>query len=192
MNILWDFDGTICNTYPAYASIFYETIQKRSSYEEVVKQLKISFSHAFDYFQLTELEKEQFMQKNHDLKVEQLPPFQNIENVLQLANCNVIMTHKDRETVEKVLHHYNLAHYFTEIVTPENGFPRKPNPESYQYLHDKYHLTLAIGDRELDLIPAKKVGVATCMFQGNCQAADFSINDYLEFDHNWKQFLEKY
>ncbi|MFJ8262109.1 HAD-IA family hydrolase [Rummeliibacillus sp. NPDC094406] len=192
MNILWDFDGTICNTYPAYATLFYQTIQERGSFDEVFKHLKVSFSHAFDYFQISEQEKESFMQLNRALKMDQMPPFPNIELVLQQANCNVIMTHKDRATVEKVLHHYNLAHYFKEIVTLENGFPRKPNPGSYQYLHDKYNLSLVIGDRELDLIPAKQVGFATCMFQGECEAADFSINDYREFPSAWKQFWNKY
>ena len=191
MNILWDFDGTICNTYPAYAALFYQTIQERESYDEVFKHLKVSFSHAFDYFQVTEQEKERFMQLNHALKMDQMPPFPNIELVLQRVNCNVIMTHKDRATVEKVLHHYNLARYFEEIVTVENGFQRKPNQESYQYLHDKYNLSLAIGDRELDLIPAKKVGFATCMFQGECEAADISIKDYSEFHSTWKQFMDK-
>lgn len=188
MNILWDFDGTICNTYPAYATLFYQTIQERASYDEVLKHLKVSFSHAFEYFQLTDQEIEIFMQQDRELSMDQLPPFQNIELVLETANSNVIMTHKDRATVEKVLHHYNLARYFEEIVTIENGFPRKPNPESYQYLHDKYNLSLAIGDRELDLIPAKKVGFATCMFQGECEAADFSIYDYSEFHKVWEQF----
>ncbi|MGG0658701.1 HAD-IA family hydrolase [Rummeliibacillus pycnus] len=188
MNILWDFDGTICNTYPAYAKLFYQTIQERASYDEVFKQIKVSFSHAFEYFQLTDQEIGIFMKKNHALNVDQMPPFLAIEFVLDNANCNVIMTHKDRATVERVLQHYNLAHYFEEIVTLEDGFPRKPNPQSYQYLHDKYNLSLAIGDRELDLIPAKKVGFATCMFQGECEAADFSIYDYSEFHKIWEQF----
>lgn len=188
MNILWDFDGTICNTYPAYAGLFYQTIEERASFDEVIKHLKVSFAHAFDYFQLTKEEIERFTEKNRSLSIDQMPPFPNIEQVLQEAECNVIMTHKDRQTVERVLQYFNLAQYFTEIVTLENGFPRKPDSQSYQYLHDKYHLSLAIGDREIDLIPAKKVGFATCMFQGDCGAADFSINDYSEFNHAWKQW----
>ncbi|MGX9135241.1 HAD-IA family hydrolase [Rummeliibacillus sp. JY-2-4R] len=188
MNILWDFDGTICNTYPAYAKLLVETIHQRESYENVMKHLKVSFGYAFDYFQLTDQEISQFTKENLALQMEQMPPFPNIELVLRQADCNVIMTHKERQVVEKVLEFYHLDRYFAEIVTTENGFARKPNPASYQYLHDKYNLTLAIGDRELDLIPAKKVGFSTCMFQGNCASADFTIHDYIEFFDAWEQF----
>lgn len=188
MNILWDFDGTICNTYPAYAKLFCQMVNKRASYEEVLQRLKISFAHAFEYFQLTSNEIEEFMKQDEQLDVTQLSPFANIENVLRLADQNVIMTHKDKATVEKVLHHYHLAQYFAEIVTPEDGYPRKPDPLSYEYLHQKYDLTLAIGDRELDLIPAKKIGINTCMFQGRSEVADFSITDYKEFYNTWTKF----
>lgn len=189
MNILWDFDGTICNSYPAYAKLFYETTKKGESGHEVLQHLKISFSHAFEYFQLTKQEINAFMEKNHELDMAQLPPFSYIEEVLKQADHNVVMTHKDRATVERVLENYDLAQYFTEIVTPEDGFPRKPDSASYQYLHQKYHLTLAIGDRELDLIPAKKIGVATCMFQGQCPSADFSIQSYAQFHNAWNRFI---
>lgn len=191
MNILWDFDGTICNTYPAYAKLFCQMVNKNVSYDEVLQHLKISFSNAFEYFQLTSKEIEDFMKQDEQLDVSKLPPFANIENVLRLADQNVIMTHKDKATVEKVLHHYNLAQYFSEIVTPEDGYPRKPDPASYEYLHRKYDLTLAIGDRELDLIPAKKVGIYTCMFQGESEVADFYITDYAEFNNTWIKFKGK-
>ena len=37
---------------------------------------------------------------------------------------------------------------------------------SLHHLHKKHNINLAIGDRELDLIPAKELGISTCMFQG--------------------------
>jgi len=59
----------------------------------------------------------------------------------------------------KFLRYYGWENYFAEIVTLANGFPRKPPVDSYQYLLTKYSIDLAIGDRELDLIPAKKLGI---------------------------------
>ncbi|MED2933494.1 HAD hydrolase-like protein, partial [Bacillus wiedmannii] len=63
----------------------------------------------------------------------------------------------------------------------DDGFPRKPNALSYDYLHKKHSIDLAIGDRELDLLPAKELGISTCMFQGNCDVANYSLSHYSEF-----------
>ncbi|HDR8395610.1 TPA: hypothetical protein QC291_005524, partial [Bacillus cereus] len=43
------------------------------------------------------------------------------------------------------------------------------------------NIDLAIGDRELDLLPAKELGISTCMFQGDCDVADYSLSHYSEF-----------
>ncbi|MDR4162761.1 HAD family hydrolase, partial [Bacillus paranthracis] len=34
---------------------------------------------------------------------------------------------------------------------------------------------------ELDLLPAKELGIITCMFQGQSDVADYYLNDYSEF-----------
>ncbi|EEK42002.1 Phosphoglycolate phosphatase [Bacillus cereus m1293] len=48
-------------------------------------------------------------------------------------------------------------------------------------MHQKHKIDLAIGDRELDLLPAKELGIITCMFQGQSDVADYYLNDYSEF-----------
>lgn len=67
------------------------------------------------------------------------------------------------------------------MVTIGDGFPRKPNSLVYDYLHKKHNIDLAIGDRELELIPAKELGISTCIFQGNCDVADYSLSHYSKF-----------
>lgn len=91
------------------------------------------------------------------------------------------MTHMNRASVERILQETDLAKYFTEIVAGDDGFARKPDPAAYVYLHERYELDYAIGDRELDLIPAKKAGFKTIMFQNDCDVADYTINDYHHF-----------
>nr|WP_315364613.1 HAD hydrolase-like protein [Cytobacillus firmus] len=55
MNILWDFDGTLFDTYPAYTAIVREIISdEKVSDEEIFCQLKVSFSNAFQHFNLNE------------------------------------------------------------------------------------------------------------------------------------------
>lgn len=54
MNILWDFDGTLFDTYPAYTTIFLEVLDHNCSAEEIFNPLKVSFSHAVEQLGITE------------------------------------------------------------------------------------------------------------------------------------------
>lgn len=189
MNILWDFDGTLFDTYPAYVDTVlrvFPHIQQQFSYETILREMKVSFSHGFRYLGLSAEEEALYRQENLALHPQLLTPFADVESVLARADVNVIMSHKEHVVIEAVLKQHGLAHYFTEIVTPEDGFPRKPHEASYRYLHDKYALDVAIGDRALDLIPAKAVGMKTIMFQGTCDAADATLDAYKHFEKVWQ------
>lgn len=183
MRLLWDFDGTIMDTYPAYTNILYTILQGQYLKKEIYKQLKVSQSHAIAYFNLDEQQTENMKKQSRSLKVHDYQTFEGIEDILQQAEINVIMTHMERASVERILKTSNLAQYFTEIVAGDDGYPRKPDPTSYTYLNDKYKIDYAIGDRELDLIPAKSIGIGTIMFQGTSTIADFSLDDYRNFVH---------
>ena len=64
-----------------------------------------------------------------------------------------------------ILEKTDIAPYFTEVITSESGFLRKPSPESMFYLKDKYHITnaLVIGDRDIDIEAGKKAGFVTLL-----------------------------
>ena len=61
-----------------------------------------------------------------------------------------------------------LDSYFTEILTSQSGFARKPSPEAATYLISKYHLkpdrTFYIGDRSLDIEFAQNSGIQSINF----------------------------
>lgn len=181
MNLLWDFDGTIMDTYPAYTTILFDILNGEVSREEIYAQLKISQSHAIRFFNLTQEQSEEMKEKSRAITGDDYQPFPCIESVLKQATHNVIMTHMNRASVERILRDTKLEHYFTEIVAGDDGYARKPDPASYAYLHSKYTLDYAIGDRELDLLPAKEIGLQTIMFQGNSEAADYTLDDYCQF-----------
>ncbi|MBQ0137812.1 MAG: HAD-IA family hydrolase [Kurthia sp.] len=183
MRLLWDFDGTIMDTYPAYTTILYTILQGQYPKDEIYKQLKISQSHAISHFKLTKQQAEEMKQQSRLLTSGDYRPFDGIETILKKVEVNVIMTHMERASVERILQQTNLSQYFKEIVAGDDGFPRKPNAASYAYLHEKYQLDYAIGDRELDLIPAKEIGLGTIMFQGNSPVADYTLDDYRKFEH---------
>ncbi|MDZ5712851.1 HAD-IA family hydrolase [Jeotgalibacillus haloalkalitolerans] len=180
MNILWDYDGTLFNTYPAYAKRMSQVLGGKVSEADCYKELKISATHAISFFRLSESQIEEYNHLISSISPEEMPPFDHVEDILKKAGRNVIMTHKDRTGAYKVLDFYGFTKYFSEIVTADDGFPRKPDPASYKYLHDKHRIDLAVGDRELDIIPARQLGLYTCLFQNN-KPADFHLEDYKDF-----------
>ncbi|PEA23433.1 phosphoglycolate phosphatase [Bacillus cereus] len=181
MNILWDFDGTLFDTYPVYTKILSQVLGEEISEEEIYTNLKVSFSYAIDYYEISKKQLSEIDVLEGRIIIEDIKPFEKVEEVLKFADKNVIMTHKDRAGVLSILNHYGWDKYFVDMVTIDDGFPRKPNSLAYDHLHKKYNINLAIGDRELDLLPAKELGISTCMFQGNCDVANYSLSHYSEF-----------
>ncbi|KFN01731.1 phosphoglycolate phosphatase, haloacid dehalogenase-like family [Bacillus clarus] len=53
MNILWDFDGTLFDTYPVYTTIFSEILGDAVDKKEIYEKLKISYSHAIHYYNIS-------------------------------------------------------------------------------------------------------------------------------------------
>ena len=69
-----------------------------------------------------------------------------------------------------ILRDLGLDVYFTDILTSQSGFARKPSPEAATYLISKYHLkpdrTYYIGDRTLDIEFAQNSGIQSINFLG--------------------------
>jgi phosphoglycolate phosphatase-like HAD superfamily hydrolase len=68
----------------------------------------------------------------------------------------------------KLLSYYKMVDLFSEIVSSDNGFARKPDPQAIMYIIDKYDLdherVITIGDREIDIESGRRAGIATCLF----------------------------
>lgn len=68
---------------------------------------------------------------------------------------------------------------FEDIITSDDGFERKPSTEMFEEMIQRNSLrwkqTISIGDRRLDLIPAKKLGMATG-YIGENKIEDCDIN----------------
>ncbi|MET1249060.1 HAD hydrolase-like protein [Sporolactobacillus sp. STCC-11] len=181
MNILWDFDGTIFDTYPVYAKLLKQVLENNVNEQDIYRQLKISESTALETFQVSQEQTRRYHQLVRSCPADTFRPFPFVEKILAAANKNVIMTHKSRGSLIQILKHYQLDSYFSELVTRDNGFPRKPDPAAYIYLDEHHGFDLAIGDRTLDIIPAKKLGKKTCLFQNDAPGADFYLGSYEEF-----------
>lgn len=182
MNILWDFDGTLFDTYPSIVEGFVQLTNQDLDHSEVLKVLKKDSKFAFKYYGIDENRRPEFQKLHNDYSKKSSRPFEHLEDVLSTVENNIIVTHRDKESTIFLLEKFHLRKYFKEIVSvEEQGFTRKPHISSYEFVLKKFHIDLVVGDRDLDLIPARKLNIKTVAFQNRTIEADFHIDNYSEF-----------
>ncbi len=180
--IIWDFDGTLFNTYPAMVKAFKETLRKRG-YEEtegqILRHMKVSVREAINHYSsLYNLDESfgiDYGINEEEGKVSDAMPFpyarEISEAIMSSGGKNFIVTHRSRSSAEKYLKENNMIELFTEIAGKENGFKRKPDPEAYYYILNKYSLkpedVLIVGDREFEAKAAENAGIHCCLFDSN-------------------------
>ena len=98
---------------------------------------------------------------------------------------NFVFTHRSG-SVHDYLAGAGLTAYFTEVTSAGTAFARKPDPAGNLYLMETHGLdprrTLAVGDRELDILAGKRAGADACLFSAEPgeTAADYVITDLSE------------
>ena len=183
MNILWDFDGTLFDTYPSLVDGFIHLSGRELDRTEVLKWLKKDSKTAFKHYGIDESQREEYKRLYNEYAKTSAIPFENLEAVLSKAKSNVIVTHRDKESTIYLLEKNNLKKYFKEVVAvEEQGFTRKPDSASYEYVLKIHPIDLVVGDRDLDLIPARKLNIKTVAFQNNAIEADYHLDNYHDFE----------
>ena len=180
-DIIWDFDGTLFDTYPETVNAFNRALKDNGideTSENILNYVKISEGCAVKHFRELYGLGDTFIDKlNHyknNTEYEMIRPFSFAAEVCKkfvtLGGRNYIITHRGDSTL-KLLQYHGMQHYFTEIITKKYGFKRKPDPEAFQFLIEKYKINkstaLVIGDRECEILGAKGVGIKVCLFNTN-------------------------
>lgn len=182
INILWDFDGTLFDTYPALVEGFVKLSGEDLDRKEVLQWLKKDSKTAFKHYGIDESRRPEYQIHFNYFSKRISKPFDHVEDALTAAENNVIVTHRDHESTIYLLEKYQLKKYFKEVVSvEEQGFTRKPHRSSYEYVLKKHHIDLVVGDRELDLIPARELNIKTVAYQNPNIEADFHIDTYTDF-----------
>ncbi|MEH7072972.1 HAD-IA family hydrolase [Neobacillus drentensis] len=183
INVLWDFDGTLFDTYPALVSGFITLSQQDLERDEVLKWLKIDSKTAFKHYGIDEERRQEYQNLHNYYSKTESKPFEQLEEALSAVDTNIIVTHRDKESTIYLLEKYHLRKYFKDIVSvEEQGFTRKPHRASYEYVLKSFQIDLVVGDRDLDLIPARELKIKTCAFQNRYIEADFYIERYADFN----------
>lgn len=176
---IWDLDGTLLDSYEAILSGIEETYAQFSiPYDkEKVREFIFKFSvqdllekvaeeRKLDVEVLNQVRAQSLAEKNAQVVL-----MSGAREVLNWAEESGIQqfvyTHKG-DNAFTILRDLGLESYFTEILTSQSGFARKPSPEAANYLIDKYQLnhdnTYYIGDRTLDVEFAQNSGIQSINF----------------------------
>lgn len=195
-NILWDLDGTIFDTYPAITYAISKSLNEmgfslalnaldglaRQSIDHCMETLSQRFKLDPDRLRA------QFVKSYREISPAKQIPFPGVREVCawihQHDGLNVIVTHRRVQSTQELLDFHKLSSYFDDILSSEQGFPRKPDPTMIFATLEKHNLlpeeTLFIGDRDLDIQAGMAAGIRTCLF-GNLEIptpVDIMINNY--------------
>ena len=203
-NFVWDFDGTLINSYPCIFEIYEKILKRhgidpnmvkireiaiRESSKEVKEYIEKEYGISCDDFK-----KEYDEISRQDEYIKKLTILDNSNEICRIIKekgyKNFIITNRD-DSVIKSLKILNMYELFDEIIY--NGYldmtKRKPDPEAYIYLKNKYRLnpekTLYIGDRDLDVITSQKVGFKTCLYnpiEGYKSKPDYIIHSFKDLE----------
>ncbi len=194
-HIIWDFDGTLFDSYPVMASAFSEALNQigiSKTAEAVIPHMKISMGHITQHIKETYNLGDSFFTNYKSLRkqaeIENLQPFDGVIelccNIYKNGGKNYLFTHRG-ESSRYFLDKFRLTPYFADLITSTQKFPRKPSPDAIMFLMDKHGFepsdAIMIGDRDLDILSGKNAGIHTCHFtEGGRPSgiAEININNF--------------
>ena len=190
IGFIWDLDGTLLDSYEAILAGIEETFAQfdipydkaevrafilQTSVQDLLE--KVGEERGLDADMLNQVRAQSLAEKNAQVVL--MP---GAREVLAWADQQGIQqfvyTHKG-DNAFTILRDLGLDAYFTEILTSQSGFARKPSPEAATYLINKYHLnpdrTYYIGDRTLDIEFAQNSGIQSINFLASPAACNQQI-----------------
>ena len=143
---IWDLGGTLLDNYEMSTQAFVKTLADfgcQASHDDVYEKLKESTDAAIKKFIPNQ---PQFLKAYKALEADYLKTpvlFTGASEVLQVivasGGRNFLVSHRNKQVLD-ILEKTKVLPYFTEVVTSESGFARKPSPESMLYLKEKYKI----------------------------------------------------
>lgn len=170
--IIWDFDGTLFDTYPEMTRCLVALSEHTLTEDEALAYLKVSLQTGLDVLVDKGFGDSKELRASFKAleEIDNFKPFDGVKAMLAatqgLGVRHFVYTHRHGHTVD-LLKRFDLDHYFDEIITEDYYFPRKPALKGYEYLIEKHGFdptsTLMVGDRLLDLIGPRELGMKTCL-----------------------------
>lgn len=196
INLIFDFDGTLVNSYGAIIDAFLRLFGRYgvTCDPEQVRDLALreSTRHTLEVIgganglDVNAIVKE-FSAREENLSLMSLYP--HIGELLgdKRFRC-FVYTHRGQSSVE-ILRYFGIDGFFEEIVNNTYGLARKPDGAGVEYLVAKYGLdrskTYYVGDRRLDIECGLNAGCGAIFYQSSgldieCADASFVVSDFGE------------
>ena len=193
-HVIWDYDGTIFDTYPVMAAAFSTILGEYGFIEPtdtVVSHMKVSMRHTIEYYKACYGLDDVFLER-FDTLIGQTAaiPFDGVlglcRDIKKCGGTNYLFTHRGESAV-RYFEKYGLITDFEELITSKQGFQNKPSPDAILYLMDKHSFlsgdAIMIGDRDIDILAAQNAGIHNCYFTdrgGSSAIAEFNIDNFSE------------
>lgn len=183
-DIAWDFDGTLCDSYPHITSCACRALEeatgKTAGWDEMSHWVHISVGTARDHFIPDPGGRRAFdslfARLNDTVDYASVKPFPGILDVLaafQKEGCQSHVYSHRGPGLEDYLDHWGFRPYMDIVISQKDNFPRKPAPDALLSLMKRRGIgeknLLMAGDRPIDIDAAKNAGARALFFDtGNC------------------------
>ena len=205
-NYIWDLDGTLFDSYRGIVETAY-ILAKENGFEfskdEIYKQVvgDSVTSYIEKLSELTNKPYKELKSRYSKIRKEIEKDLTSIDGACEVLEelssrgaKHYVYTHRG-DTSYPLLKRLDMDKFFEEIITAEDGFKRKPDPEALTYLLDKYDMdknqTYYVGDRHLDVECAKNAGIKAIFYiaeesflesRGQEDILVYKLKDILKFD----------
>ena len=175
--LIWDFDGTLYDTYPQMAQALMLALADfhcKAEYAEAYALIKKTVFHAIttyaERFRINPDDLQaRFFEYHH--RQDEFPPMAGMADCLhatQRMGCrHYLFTHRNRGAVEQIAAD-GLDGYFVDYVTHEDGFPDKPAPDAILHLMRTHAFAAGdaymIGDRDIDIASGHAAGTGGILY----------------------------
>ena len=148
MNYIWDFDGTLYDTYPIMLKALMETFKEfgiEKDEKEVYQKIKTESIRQMiiDW----RLPVPDFDRKYHSYEAQKNRnsfPFketkETLEKLQNMGGRHFILTHRTVDSTWQLLKRDGLDSLIVDIIGSDSNFPRKPDPSAIYYFIDNYQL----------------------------------------------------
>ncbi len=196
-HIIWDFDGTLFDTYEVMGKALQLSFRKigvDESLEDIIRLMKVSISEALQYYtrqyQIDEDFIKDYETTRREMELEECKPYPGalelLKYIKESGRYNYLFTHRGISSLA-FLQKHQIYDYFTDCITSQHSFERKPSPAAILHLAHKYQMkseeAIMIGDRDLDILSAKNAGIRACFFDDTgaiCKAADYNVKHIIQ------------
>ena len=172
-DFVYDFDGTLSDSYPIFVESFLELLHRHGmedTAEHVLALLKTTVQQTIEYYPFhATLEEiaDEYRDIRQPMIMERVQPIEGarelLSHVVARGGRNYLYTHSG-DFVWTLLERWGIKEYFTDAITKDDGFPSKPAPDALQHLIAKHGLdrarTVMVGDRDIDVDAAHNAGIA--------------------------------